>query len=264
MKKDITLLNRLLEKYKFIISVPEEIQKFVINSRIRSLKKNLKITGDFSLTYWPAVRIFFEARKFGFKPGFTASQVIAGAGAAIAAGIVVSGAVAVYSLIETKPAVNIEKKVETKTVEKKQEIKPVRKKPEKKKMSLVKKDEKKIVGNKEIEKEEEITVYQFGVKLFQGKNVDSDIAESITDKISGELAQIKGKNNVINLRLKQGKAKKELIGSIGRLGDSYYISAKVVDKKSRVLSVANERISTLEEIPKACTGIVNKISGEVD
>ncbi len=223
------LLNRLLNKYKYTDSIPVEIRNFLVKSRTKVLKSSLKAVGDMNMLYSFTVTIFFGLRKFGIRPSLGTSQFVAGAVSIITASAFIVGSVyASHQLmaekgIVTPVSVNVKADTESDGVQ------------------------------------QELRTYQFGVKMFIAKNVTKRITAKTVDTIAKELSRITGKNKVINLSRKQGKVKNNITGSIGKLGSKYFITVKIVDKKSMVLFSTKKRINSLDELKNACNDIAKEL-----
>ncbi|MBN2078842.1 MAG: hypothetical protein JW838_07735 [Spirochaetes bacterium] len=63
--QDILLLERVLEKYRFIRPVPPSVQESILSSRKKILVRVLRTVGAFSALYGAYLAVYFAAKKAG-------------------------------------------------------------------------------------------------------------------------------------------------------------------------------------------------------
>lgn len=68
--QDILLLERVLEKYRFIRPVPPPVQESILSSRKKILVRVLRTVGAFSALYGVYLAVYFAAKKAGISALF--------------------------------------------------------------------------------------------------------------------------------------------------------------------------------------------------
>jgi hypothetical protein len=239
---EIKLLNRLLEKYKFANSLPVEIQRFAAESRVRILKSSLKAVGDYSVFYGLVIKIYFRARKYGFRPSLALSKAMIIFASALLTVAAAAGAVYISGILSVQhPATDAQTQqhqVIDETAEKK-------------------------IAIQEIDKPrpDSIIRYKYGITDFTAKNADEDVARKAADIVAGEFIKINGAKNAIKIGIKNARAEYIVSGSIGKIGNRFIVSIKIVDSKMRVVSGSTGRADSAEEALEVCRGIAGKMAG---
>lgn len=105
-------------------------------------------------------------------------------------------------------------------------------------------------------------IYSLALKPFTSVNVDSQIIKNITKTIFQELSKTKGKDKILNLRGKKQKNYKRLLtGRVEKSEESYTISVKIVDTKTKgIIYMTSGSAQSLGEINKLSTQIAGKVS----
>jgi hypothetical protein len=246
MIHEIDIFRRLIDKYRFTEPIAPEVQSHVTRSRARALMSSLKAVKHYSFVYGFVMTVYFEARKMGLKPSIFACRIIslimAITVAAMLAGAVYLAASSATNA-ELKPALPDTVPSKTGSTDLRDNTRPDDGPP-------------KIFAAK----------YRLGVQPFTAANVDSAKANDITRKIFNELINLKGSKKVIKIGTAKSKnVNRMLMGSVGKMGKRYVISAKVIDvEKTNVLFGASENATTDDDIDRACGNIAQKVSEWVE
>lgn len=240
MRERINILQRLLERFKFFKPISLGIQRYILSTKKGVLMATLKSVGVYSFFYGLVLGIFFRARRMGFSLSVAQSAFVLGIiSTIIACAITVGAALSIQSLssVETEKKVIGPERVENKT-------------------ETREKTNKVIQGIR----------YRMGIQPFTGENVDSVTMKMITNRIAHRLIVLKGENRVI--RMSSGKRPKNvnliLMGFVGKMGDIYMISARVIDvETARAVFMTSENFTSENEINTACDRIAGNVAGRI-
>ncbi len=286
MNNRIQVFTDLVNKYKLVWEVPEEIRKTILKSRKSSLVKTLKITGEYGYVFNIIISLNLFARNIGLRLSLLSTKIIL--------------AVIVFSAASASGAVlYIFSKDTTTKEDKKQAIResiPLNKgrkkkelsgnnKPEKtNKIDLFNnrsssnynayKDEKKINGESEnkipentdlnIEKKNSGIKYRVGIENFSGNN--KKYTGIVKNKILDELTRLKGNEMITDYTARNSKKNINIIltGNVLKMKDRYMITVKLIDvEKSKIIYLKSKNKLLQKNINNACIEISREISDKI-
>ncbi|MCU0822700.1 MAG: hypothetical protein MUC95_09560, partial [Spirochaetes bacterium] len=215
-----------------------DIQDFAVSLSGKKLRELLKKSGDYSVLFGIILSVYAAAKKLGIGITFLQSKIIA-AGLAVCLGV--SGyaggrAAASYVSGFLSGEKETREKVDNSGVLLKSDVTVETAKPG--------------TGR-----------FFFGVNTFAGH--DADTAKSVSNMITAELVSVIGYDKVTLLEYQdRRKADKIVMGSVRILGKQTIITARVVNvQTARTEFATSEKISSLNELDKACRRIADKIAG---
>lgn len=233
VKQQIELFRKILNKYRFTDPIPSEVLDSIVKIEKRLLKATFKQTGNLSVYYSVVLDIYFGFMKFGVKLSVAQSKIVFAGVAGVISVIISASLIFAFS---GDTWLSLRKK--TKDIGK----------TEKKEVTV-------IDNFKE-------TKYRIGVSPFLTKSVEKGKALEITNRIFNETELIAGKNKVVFLDndKKKPPVNMMLMGSIGRLGKRYVITARIVDvEKSNILWTTTKNIDSENKLIDVC----KELAGEV-
>ena len=83
MKENINLFSRILERFKFRVSLPEEVRRMTYSFMRDSVKDVLRHFGQYTLLNRLTVNVFYAARALKLRPSMSLSRAIVGVSAAL-------------------------------------------------------------------------------------------------------------------------------------------------------------------------------------
>ncbi|PKL35967.1 MAG: hypothetical protein CVV44_17215 [Spirochaetae bacterium HGW-Spirochaetae-1] len=228
--------RELLDKYKFVYPVPEDIQSFAVLNSKKGLTVILKNAGDYSFIFGKVLFILYAARKFNIKLTIARSQFLLILSSAVMLALTTASFYFLFSNFPSAPHLP-EKTIENNSIiEKYKLIAP------------------------DSQQNPAIPVnYLIGVDSFTG----SADAVIISEKITSELEQILGKRKVLILGKKaiDINPPKILMGSVQNLGETKYLTIKLINSStSRIEYLISVKLKSEEETAAACADIAKNIS----
>ncbi|MCP4138633.1 MAG: hypothetical protein GY754_47190 [bacterium] len=268
--KRTELFHELLNKFRFVEPVADDIQDSMVRSRERVLRSSLKEAGEYSAAYGFVLSVYFTARKAGLRPSIAVSKLLAVClvfmltGAA-AAGIFFSFRSFVFTdrekeMVRPVPEIVIPDEPGRKNADNLIENNDFKKKDPIEK-EAVKKD------TEEEKPVEAVKKYRLGVTSFKVRNMDPGTAEKVGSALSAELVRILGSDKVVVLEEeRKGKSiNRLLVGTVTKLGKRYYISAKVVDAEtSEVFFGETGTVNSVAELEGVSRNIAKKIAQKIE
>jgi len=245
MNGSIRSFERILERFRFREPVPQSVQEHVLISKRKALIGVLKTVNDYSLVYGAVLVVYFASRRIGLRLSVAQSKL-----AIAAAVIVVTAAVLLASwLFATRSLPRDTSGVDRPSASAVG-------------IAIVGEERKKVLSDEKIidEKTAPIVKYRVGVETFTSEIVDRAKRDRIADSITNSLARLAGAEKVVRLgRAGRKNVNRVLLGSVEKLGDTYIITARIVDvEKSRVLFSASENVDSSAGIDDACALIARK------
>ncbi len=242
--KRTELFQRLMSKYRFSEPVPLDMQKYINSTSKRALKSSLKSLQNYSAPYGAVINTYYAVKKLGAKPSLAIAKAITAAvyaalSATIAAAALYISADHAQKTVTIEPAT-----VKTEIME------PIKKTAAADETQIIKK-----------------VKFRIGINRFEANNIDRGTAGKVTDSIKSRLISTLGEDHVLDLRdgrKQTASVNMMLTGSVGKFGDTIFISAKVINvEKSNVLVAVNERVRPGKKINRVCSDIAKKISNEI-
>ncbi|HNR90249.1 MAG TPA: hypothetical protein PKM65_18070 [Spirochaetota bacterium] len=248
MNGSIRSFERILERFRFREPVPDSVQAHILTTKRRSLIGILKSVDDYSITYGLVLAVYFTTRRMRIRPTVAQSKIIL---AALALTVLLVITFTIW-LVTPQPAPRPDTLPQaavsvtataTATIQQ------------------VQADEKMLD-----EKTAPSVRYRLGVETFTSDFVGVNERKRIADAITNELLRLAGPDRVVRIGVVGRKnVNRVLLGAVERLGDTYIITAKIVDvEKSRVLFSTSESAGTEQEIDTACERIARKAAGHVE
>ncbi|HNT13100.1 MAG TPA: hypothetical protein PKG59_19615 [Spirochaetota bacterium] len=248
MNGSIRSFERILERFRFREPVPDSVQAHILTTKRRSLIGILKSVDDYSITYGLVLAVYFTTRRMRIRPTVAQSKIIL---AALALTVLLVITFTIW-LVTPQPASRPDTLPQaavsvtataTATIQQ------------------VQADEKMLD-----EKTAPSVRYRLGVETFTSDFVGVNERKRIADAITNELLRLAGPDRVVRIGVVGRKnVNRVLLGAVERLGDTYIITAKIVDvEKSRVLFSTSESAGTEQEIDTACERIARKAAGHVE
>ena len=245
MNDNINIFERALYRFAFKEPLPEHIQQAIQSYKKESLVQTLKELGEYNIAYGLILKIYYLTKRLGISISVAQSKMIFGIISfliGIVLTIVLSIAIKNIGITENTVIDNTKKnefmKEESKTY-------------------------KQIINKKsQIDKKKnKNTKFRIGIEEFTGDLIDKSILKKITDNLAYKFIQIKGKNRIIDLRSNRGQSHINLLlrGSIEKLGETYIITAKIIDiESSRILFITTEEAESIDSIKDACSMIAER------
>ncbi len=245
-------IQKLFEKYRFTEPTPGDIQKLALDSVKRNIISILKKNGDYSLIFGRVLGIYLRGKRLGVKLSFTQSRFILALTAVITVSLVSLTAYILFSQFDAgRPGFNRDR-----IIHEKQTI-----------------GEEKTGGSERRKKEREninssgiLTDHEFelGIGLYSG--ADRKIAEKTANRLFEELKLRMGADKILMLKnQKRPGVKRILTGSIRKLGNSYYLTSKLIRVENGKIEYAlSENIDGPLKTEKAISAIAEKIACHIE
>lgn len=248
MNSSIRSFERILERFRFREPVPDSVQAYILSTKRRAAIEVLKEVENYSFAYGMALLVYYSSRRMGIRPTIVQSKIIAAALMLIA--LFSIAFVAWLFVPETAPERGAPPRSRITSTATATASSP-----------KVQTDEKRLD-----EKTAPSVRYRLGVETFTSDVVTSSERKRIADKITNELVRLAGPDRVVRIGVVGRKnVNRVLLGAIEQLGDTYIITAKIVDvERSRVLFSTSESAGTEQEIDTACERIARKAAGHVE
>jgi hypothetical protein len=246
MNNITALFRQLMVKFKFEFPIPEDIQKFILSNKHSLAVKVLKSVDNYGLFYGLVLRIYFGAKKMGLSLSVAQSIFMLWVISASITSLLAAGMYFAYYDDENIRSINPSNNMPLNSIEKTDDS----------------------GAEKQFKKRntpQAGSAVRIGIQLFSAENTDNKTAESITDSIASTLVGLKGKDIIFNLRKgRTASINKIITGSVGKLGDTYIITAKMIDiEKSKVIYVTSENVNSSEKFNEACKKIGTRISDNI-
>ena len=241
-KKDI--FQQVFIKYKLDVPVSSEMQNYMHASKKENLKKILKKSGSYSLVFGAILTVFFYLKKAGIGVSITK-----------AAGVLfVTTTIAVTS-VSTGTYYTV-KYIKKKLLQNKTEEKHTQKQKEKTREKI--NNQEKVIKKKS---PDVVSVnYAYGLTGFSSKTVEKQVLHNVHSALLLDLINRIGKNKVVNLLQKKVNTANIITGTIEKIGNTYIISIKVIDAKTKeVLQLKSGTASKKEDIAALCKKISRQI-----
>ena len=238
----MTAFQRLMQKYKFITPVPIRVQKKVISSTNKNIKKILKRFGNYSILFSLVLFIKKLALKIGISITVFQSKIITAI--AVASVVTASGVSGYYVVNELISAIE-----ETEEVKKDSDIEDV---------SAISRN---IIEKDTKSRSVSAALPVIGFQYLKSADTDSDTAKGITKKII-ENIRFKIKDRIIKILplSKRGQAAGFITGSVRSVEGTTYITVKLIDvKSSSVILIADEKLEKDADIDSACRRLADKL-----
>ncbi len=244
MKPVIQKFHDLLARFKFRNPVSPEAADYMLKTRKTVLKATLDSFGQYGIITGITVSMNILARNMGLRLTMVQCRIIL---TAIITGTAVITATVIY--LAASPLPRGAGKIEPAVIEEKAEVNI---KPE---IEIDPSQKKQISGR---------TGHRIGIERFEGDNMM--ISDSITDKIITELARVKGKDFVVDLRKNKKKNINLIVmGSSREFAGNILIKAKLVNVQSgKILVVESAKVSGMDKSGSACSKISEEIIKHVE
>lgn len=245
MNDNLNIFERILQRFSFREPVPGEARGFALYYKRKALELTFKHFGEYNVFYGMAMRAYFAAKRAGINLTISQVKIILLLGSFFA-GAALAGAIYFYNYTGTAAETDGGRDVAT--------IIP---------QTFPVADPQKIIKPETLS---EKLRYRIAVEQFSGEAIDRIILNKITDKVADRLSVTAGKQSVINLR--KGRREKNynrlLSGSVERLGNTYMITARIIDiESSKVLFVTTEETDDAAEIDTVCEIISRKVQANL-
>lgn len=243
MKNDalITLFGELLLKYQLVDPASDEVKAHIRRVKRVQFKKTLKRAGGYTIIFGLISDLFFTLKKAGLSVTIVKSAVILGILATLMAASVVSGVYLLMSgYINATGITGHRTAVVDKTVPRAD------------------------VKN-EVQEAPKIIEDRIGVSPFTAVNVPGKSAITVSDRIAKLLADMRGRDRVLNLRYGRGgkKSGMMLFGAVEEVEGAYTVTVRVVSvKDSRILFYDTETAPSETEIDTAADRMTKRIFGQ--
>jgi hypothetical protein len=241
----IEQFNSLMSKYNMTDPLPQEVKLHILLNKKRLFKKTLKRTVGYSAVFLAVAGVFFTLKKYGIGITIVKSAIFLGAAAFFSAGAV--SAIVYLFAVQKTPDTHAIQEILDKAITQAMLYNS--------KLDDTDKEEGPIESAAVIED-------RIGVQVFNAIDLPSSMAVNISDRISLNLAKMRGEIRVVNLRLgrKGKKSGMMLFGTLEAEGDVYSITVKVVNiKDSKILFYENEKALNDQDIDGACERLSKRI-----
>ncbi len=231
-------LTRVLDKYKFTAPLDSAQRSRALSSRKTTLKKILKLRGEYSLIFALAVLLDFILRKGGIRLGMLQVKIVLAAGIAASTGSTVA---AVYYAEK-----HFSKPVHKQTTE-------------------IIEQQKEEVRTIPVAVKTSSPVYMIGVQPITTDRQSGIESAYVTGKIIHHLAMSEGESSVAGMQSgSKNRCRMMLTGSLTKFDQSLVLSIKIIDMKtSEVVYLATEKLNSAAELDTACTAVARIIHQNV-
>lgn len=235
MNGQADIFRKLMEKYRFMEPVSPAMQVTSLLYKREILVGVLRASGSYSIIYGLSLRLFFRLRSLG--SGITSAQCVALTCGIIASVAALLSAITIYIAIPDRISAG-------------DKDRPVPVKPD----GYIVPHREDLPGKKMNTKAPCIVL----VEQFTAENVDTAMAWTVADALASGLKSMIGEDAV-------GIAGKErggriIMGSVGRMGNVYLISARMVDAKSgRLVFSTTEKVEGPDNISDAGIALAKRI-----
>jgi hypothetical protein len=257
---ELDIFRRLIEKYKFADYIPDNVQSYVIDSKVRVIKASLKSMNELGIFYRIVIHIYFKARYFGLRPSVILSKVIAAVILFIIFAVLTSGiafavnkSLSIFSLIikSTFKSTQINKSdyfIDENVINNQS--------------SLTLKNDK-LKHNKIPDNTTGLNVkIRLGISNIIASGIDENEAKYISAALYKSLQSLKGKDVVISktdTRVNKS-VNRNLIGRLSKVGKTYIMAISVVNSESGDVLYSNT--ITYEEF-KTRDNAIKNIADEI-
>jgi hypothetical protein len=248
--------HSLLERYRFREPVPGNLQKYILRNKRDAAVRTLRHFSDYSFVYGLVLRMFFGVRKIGIRLSIVQSKIAVFLVAVFIVFLIGIGAVLYYDTADViaPPGKN---NIIPRTLPDNSVHPPAF--PDR----AIKKKENNSVPEDTGMVVEPSVKFRLGVDTFTSSSLDSGETGRIGNLITQELVRLKGKGSVMRLGVKYRRknANMILLGGVEKLGDTYIITAKIVDvERGTVLASFNDSAGSYAVIDASCVRIAGKVA----
>jgi hypothetical protein len=211
----IETFQKILEKYKFIESIPESVLENLSASRFKILKETLKANNSYSLWYGLVIRQYFALKNIGLSLSLILIKTLI----VIESLILIGGGIIFYSY-QGSLKKEIQNPLKKDTLFKK-----------KKKQSHISPDKLIPKKNLPVKQKKAVFINRIGIQPLEDRNVGSQVTRNISLQLYREIARIKGYKKVqyLGKGMRQKNVKRMVVGSIFKLGEQTTIAIKIVN-----------------------------------
>ncbi|MBN2159687.1 MAG: hypothetical protein JW807_09845 [Spirochaetes bacterium] len=240
MKNDalVALFGEVMLKYRLSEPASVEVKTHIRREKRRQFKKTLKRAGAYSIIFALISDLFFTLKKAGLPVTIVKSAVILVIVAALMTASVVSG---VYLLMTRPYGATETRRDGTAAVD--NTVAPVSE-------------------EYEVREPPKVIEDRIGVSPFTAVNISGSRANVVSDRIAESLADLRGRDRVLNLRHGRGgkKSGMMLFGAVENVEGVFTITARVVSvKDSRILFYDTEIAGSEADIGPAADRIAKRI-----
>lgn len=250
MKNEMKQLQDLLDKYKVTRPVPAGVRRDILAHKRKNFVAIMKKLGRYSPLLGAFLIIYFLLRKFGIIATLKQCGVILAVSAALTvAGITTGAYLVINHVLDTPPPVEMQKdQIKDNSLQKT--------KDEAKGPSV---DDYTAPPLQEVKN---IIAFQ----PFDGMNASTGEISQVSGTIQNELTRIRGSKNIISPQVSTpgSSTRLLLIGTVRKMGGSYSLTAKVIDRESGKIHFAateEARTGTLTMVSKK---LAKEISDNID
>jgi hypothetical protein len=258
---ELDIFRRLIEKYKFADYIPDNVQSYVINSKVRVIKASLKSMNELGLFYRIVIRIYFKARYFGLRPSVIFSKVIAVAILFIFFAIVTS--VIAFAINKSLSIFSLPIKSSLESIQINESDNSVAKNNINNQSNLIIKNDE-LKQNMIPDNTSGLNVkIRLGISNMIASGTDEDEAKYISAALYKNLQSLKGKDAVLSAtdtRLNKS-VNRNLIGRVSKVGKTFVMAISVVNSESGDILYSNTvTYGELDARDNAIKNIADEIS----
>ncbi|HPB83805.1 MAG TPA: hypothetical protein PK200_17325 [Spirochaetota bacterium] len=250
--------HALLERYRFREPVPDNVQDYILRYKRQAAVNTLKHFADYGIVYGLVMRVFFGVRRAGIRLSIVQSKM-----AVFLAAMIVLFIIGLIAVLYLKPAIDIAPPKKAVVVPETLPDNAVH--PTDFRNNVIEEKDK-TLPDKKNEVIKPGVRFGLGVETFTSEALDRSEAGRISSLITGEIVRLKGKGAAVRLGAKYQRknAKMVMLGGVEKLGDTYIITAKIVDvERGSVIASFDDSADSYEGINAACARIAGKAAGAV-
>jgi len=251
--------HALLERYRFREPVPENVQDYILRYKREAAVNTLKHFGDYGIVYGLVMRVFFGVRRVGIRLSIVQSKI-----AVFLIAVFILFLLGLVAVLYLDSAVDIVPHQKTDVVPESLPDNAVLP-PDFRNNVIRKKEDGNVPENKNMIKGPEVR-FRLGVETFTSEALDRNETGRISNVITNELVRLKGKGSAVRLggKYHRRNANRVLLGGVEKLGDTYVITAKIVDvERGSVIASFDDSADSYEGINAACARIAGKAAGAI-
>lgn len=250
MNDEMKILQDLLDKYKITEPIPAGVRRDILAHKRKNFIAIMKKLERYSPLLEAFLFIYFLLRKFGIIATLKQCGVILAVSAALTvAGISTGAYVVIKHVLDTPSRVEIEKaKTEDNSLQKA--------KDEAISQSVVENTSPPLHDVKNI------IVFQ----PFDGMNASTGEISQVSGTIQNELIRIRGSKNIISPQVSTPDISTRLllIGTVRKMGGSYSLTAKVIDRESGKIHFAATEEARTDTLIFVSKKLAKEISDNIE
>jgi hypothetical protein len=211
MNNQINTFNLILEKYRFITEIPDDIKTGIYAKRKNSLRKTLKLLDDYSFSFGLVLFVLFLFQKAGVKLSLFSCKIILACSVIAATGVSSAGVYKVYKIIERSD---------------RSAVAPISANDQ---LNL-------IMPSDQLKSRPAVQPATLGIAEIEFSGIDASAAQNISEKMYASI--VRTRKDIVLLKKNNNDGKKipyRLIGRMFKIGKNTVLTVKVVDAQSSTI-----------------------------